>query len=168
MVHPVDYARPEAPDAGPPMSREERTLQRREVLRRSFWLIAGLVLIAFAIFEVAAHDLGPWPIIVFALLPDFAFVAGVGQPHQRGQLPPRAVPLYNLAHGLALPLTLTTLALIALIAVKALVTDPGQLQAARNAPLVAYVAGITWVAHIAIDRAIGFGLRTPDGWQRTA
>jgi hypothetical protein len=27
-------------------------------------------------------------------------------------------------------------------------------------------AGLAWTAHIGIDRSLGFGLRTPDGFQR--
>lgn len=26
--------------------------------------------------------------------------------------------------------------------------------------------GLAWLVHIAADRALGYGLRTPDGWQR--
>jgi len=28
-------------------------------------------------------------------------------------------------------------------------------------------AGLAWIAHISFDRALGFGLRTPEGFQRT-
>jgi len=27
-------------------------------------------------------------------------------------------------------------------------------------------AGLAWIAHIGIDRSLGFGLRTPEGFQR--
>ena len=29
-------------------------------------------------------------------------------------------------------------------------------------------AGLAWVAHIGFDRSLGFGLRTPEGFQREA
>jgi hypothetical protein len=28
-------------------------------------------------------------------------------------------------------------------------------------------AGLAWIAHISFDRSLGFGLRTPEGFQRT-
>jgi hypothetical protein len=27
--------------------------------------------------------------------------------------------------------------------------------------------GLTWISHVAIDRAVGYGPRTRDGWQRS-
>jgi hypothetical protein len=29
------------------------------------------------------------------------------------------------------------------------------------------VAGLAWLTHICFDRAVGFGLRAPDGWLRS-
>ncbi len=134
--------------------------------RRPAWLVLGLVLIAFSIYEVVVHDLGPVPIIAFLVLPDLAFVAGVGQPHARGQLPSRAVPIYNLVHRPAIPVATIVLALAALLAIRMLVQAPDAFEAARHLPLIAYVSGIVWLAHIAFDRAAGFGLRAADGWPR--
>ncbi len=130
------------------------------------WLVTGAAVTAFAIFEVVAHDLGPAPIVAFGLLPDLAFLAGLGQAHERGQLPPRAVPPYNLTHRLVFPLALVAVALGALVVVRVLVASPQEFESARHLPLIAYVAGLAWLAHIAFDRALGFGLRTPEGWQR--
>jgi hypothetical protein len=31
---------------------------------------------------------------------------------------------------------------------------------------VPFTFGLAWLAHIALDRALGYGLRTADGWQR--
>jgi hypothetical protein len=58
------------------------------------------------------------------------------------------VPLYNLVHRPAWPLILITAALFDVL------------------PLWCFVAGFSWLAHIAFDRASGFGLRTKAGWQR--
>jgi hypothetical protein len=135
-------------------------------MRRLAWLVAGIALRGFAVYEVVVHELGALPIVVFLILPDLAFLIGLGQPHQRGQLPGRAVPLYNLAHRPATPVVVIAVALVWLLAVRLLVQDPVAFEAARAIPLVVYVAGITWLAHIALDRAAGFGLRTADGWQR--
>ena len=124
------------------------TLSRWRAMRRVGWFAAGAGLIAFAIFEVVKHDLGPAPILIFVLLPDLTFVAGAGQPHAPRQLPPRAVPFYNLAHQPLVPLALIAIASIVPVS------------------LFWFVAGLAWLAHIALDRAFGYGQRTPEGWQR--
>ena len=123
-------------------------LSRWRATRRVGWLVAGLGLISFAIFEVVKHDLGPAPILMFALMPDLTFIAGAGQPHAPRQLPSRAVPFYNLAHQPLGPLVLIAVASIVPLS------------------LFWFVAGLTWLAHIAIDRALGYGQRTPEGRQR--
>jgi Domain of unknown function (DUF4260) len=128
--------------------------------------LVGVTLTAFAIFEVIVHDLGPVPIVVFAVLPDLSFLAGVGQRHERGQLAPRAVAVYNAAHMLTVPLVVVVLALAALLAIRVTIADPAQFESTRRLPLVAYVAGVMWLGHIAFDRSLGFGPRTPAGWQR--
>jgi Domain of unknown function (DUF4260) len=62
----------------------------------------------------------------------------------RGLLPPRAVPVYNVFHTFTIPVLLW---------------------------IVAWAAGIAawpllgWLIHISADRALGFGLRGPDGGQ---
>jgi hypothetical protein len=33
-------------------------------------------------------------------------------------------------------------------------------------PLALFIVGLAWAAHIALDRALGFGLRDSDGYQR--
>jgi hypothetical protein len=120
----------------------------RRTMHRTAWFAAGAALTAFAFFEVARHDLGPAPILVFALLPDLTFIAGIGQPHAPRQLPARAVPFYNLAHHPLLPLALVVAASFSLL-------SPSW-----------FVAGLSWLAHVAFDRAFGYGPRTPEGWQR--
>jgi Domain of unknown function (DUF4260) len=66
----------------------------------------------------------------------------------RGQLHPRAVPLYNALHGFWGPLALAVTVL------------------AAGLPL-GYVAGaLAWGGHVAFDRALGLRLRAPDGFQR--
>jgi hypothetical protein len=141
-------------------------VRARRRFPRLVWLAAGVAVSAFAIFEVVVHDLGPVPILVFAVLPDVALLAGADQRHPRRQLPPRAITAYNLTHGLVIPLSLIGMALAGLLAARVL-NEPGdKLEAARRVPLLAYVAGLTWFAHIAVDRALGFGVRKPDDWQR--
>jgi uncharacterized protein DUF4260 len=63
----------------------------------------------------------------------------------RGQLAPRAVPFYNTAHRVWGPLVL--------LAAGAVWPDSAALLAGG-------------LAHIGLDRGLGFGLRTPAGFQR--
>lgn len=115
---------------------------------RPAYLVAGLLLLTAAVTGAVVLDTGLSSVLVFALLPDIALLAGIGAgPHQPGQLPRRAVPAYNLFHGPIVP------ALLLVAAVAGLGTYWA-------------VAAITWAAHIAIDRGVGYGLRTRDGWQR--
>lgn len=117
------------------------------VARRAGWLALGLAFVGFALFEIVKHDLGLAP-LVFLILPDLAFVVGLGEAHDPRRLPGRAVPLYNLLHQPLLPL--------GLVAVLSFV-DLG---------LVPFAGALLWFAHVALDRAAGYGQRTPDGWQR--
>ena len=115
--------------------------------RRLLYALLALALVAIAIFEVAKHDTGLWQLIVFAALPDLALFAGIGSGLARGQLHPRAVPPYNALHRFIGP--------VVLIAGGYWVGVPW------------VVAGLAWAAHIGFDRALGYGLRDPAGFQQT-
>ncbi len=85
--------------------------------------------------------------LVFGFLPDVALVVGIAPGLARGQLHPRAVPLYNALHHMAGPFLLGVAALLWLG--------------------VPWLAGaLAWAVHIAVDRAAGYGPRTPDGFRR--
>lgn len=62
-----------------------------------------------------------------------------------GRLSPRAVPRYNAAHAWWGPLAVGAAAL-------------------ALPPLAPVVLG--WALHVSLDRALGYGLRTPEGLQR--
>lgn len=115
---------------------------------RLAYLLLGLGLTGAALVLAGVADTGAWPVLIFAVLPDVALLPALGGPHAPGQLPRRAVPVYNALHHPAAPLLL--------------------LGGAAAGLLGAYwaVAGLAWAAHVAIDRACGYGLRTRDGWQR--
>jgi hypothetical protein len=115
---------------------------------RPAYLAAGVALLALAIGLAVTWETGVSSVLLFVLLPDTALLLAIGQPVQRGQLAPRAVPAYNLMHHPAVPTVL-----LALGAAGAL----GQYW---------WVAALAWGAHIAVDRGVGYGLRTKDGWQR--
>ncbi|MGK2936266.1 MAG: DUF4260 family protein [Solirubrobacteraceae bacterium] len=81
------------------------------------------------------------------IVPDVALLPGMSREFGDGRLAPRAVPLYNAVHALPGPIVL------------------GATAAVIASPLLAGLA-LVWLSHITGDRALGFGLRTPDGWQR--
>lgn len=85
---------------------------------------------------------------LFAVGPDLTLLFGAGAGLEQGQIHPRAVPFYNLVHRFWGPAALVVLAW-------ANVLDIGWL-----------IGGLTWAFHIAFDRSLGYGLRTPDGLQR--
>ena len=104
--------------------------------RRTGWLGAGLAALVFGGLEVANH--GPWAL---AGLITFAIA-----------------PDLTFLKGLG----------------QASQMQPGQLppaavpwyNAAHRPWVPLFAAGLGWLAHIALDRAMGFGLRTTDGFQR--
>lgn len=107
----------------------------------------AVVLIGFTVFEAVKHGL--WtPALAGLLGPDVALLAGAGAGLARGQLHPRAVGFYNALHRWWPPLLLVV------------VTLPNPV------PLWAFVFAVAWLAHVALDRACGYGLRDREGFQR--
>jgi hypothetical protein len=109
-------------------------------------LAAALVVSAVAL--ILVWDAAWWPVVVFALAPDLAVLYGIAPGLARGQLHPRAVPLYNALHRFWGPLAFAVVVL------------------ASGLPLTYVAAALAWAGHVAFDRAIGVRLRTPDGFQR--
>lgn len=125
-----------SPSLTPPVTRRAVPLPARLA-----WGAFGLAALAGGVLTLGPVALAAW----FA--PDLAMLAGLSRDMPRdGRMPPRAVPFYNAAHALAGPLALTGLGLLA-------------------GPVVLGL-GLTWLSHVAIDRAMGYGLRTPEGFQR--
>ena len=113
------------------------------------WAGLALFCTAFAVLEVVNHGT---PTLVAAVLalgaPDVTMLIGAGEAGQ-GMLSRRAVPFYNLAHRPWLPLVLLV----------------GYTVAPLDWPPL-FTAGLAWLAHIAADRALGYGLRDRDGSRR--
>ncbi len=109
--------------------------------------VIALALVAATIWVARRDDANGWIALIFAIAPDFAFFAGIGQPLQKGQMPARAIPIYNALHVLIGPV---------ILAAAALVLD-------RNLTLLG--GALAWASHIMVDRAVGYGLRGPDGFQ---
>jgi hypothetical protein len=111
-------------------------------LTRVLVAVTGLAALAGAVVLI-----GPWAFALW-LAPDVALLAGWQRGFAKdGRLAPRAVPIYNALHAIPGP------AAIALTG------------AAAASPLVAGL-GVLWLSHVLIDRAMGYGLRTPEGEQR--
>jgi hypothetical protein len=89
-----------------------------------------------------------WQLAVFSIGPDLSLLAGMSSGLARGQLHPRAVPIYNAVHRYWAP--------VVLLVITFAVHSPEWL-----------AAGLAWTAHISFDRSLGFGLRTREGFQRS-
>jgi hypothetical protein len=107
----------------------------------------GVLATGLAIAVVVIQHTSWRQLVAFAIAPDLALLYGAGSALQRGQLHPRAVPVYNAVHRLWVPAIL--------VAFMVVLQSPGWL-----------AGGLAWIAHIAFDRTLGFGLRNPEGFQR--
>ena len=111
---------------------------------------AGLcaLLIAVIVVEIGRLGGGYGQLAAFGLGPDLALVLGAGTGLARGQLHPRAVTAYNLLHRFWGPAALGALTLAGVL------------------PTAFLLGALAWTLHVALDRAVGYGLRTRDGFQR--
>jgi hypothetical protein len=109
------------------------------------WGLTGAVALAGA-FILAGADV--WQTWVFLFLPDVGLLAGISPGLRKGQLHPRAVPLYNALH---VPVGPVVLALLSLVI-----------------GIDWFAGALAWGAHIAIDRAFGYRLRTREGFIRAS
>jgi deazaflavin-dependent oxidoreductase (nitroreductase family) len=117
----------------------------RRLKPRHLWLVPGLA-IAFSANAVAAeHTLGLLPLLLFGIAPHAAVLARIGQPHGRGGIAPRAVPLFNAMHHPVVPLAVMATAAVGILS-----------------PFW-YVGALAWLSHIVVDWALGDGLREADG-----
>ena len=121
-------------------------VSRRRWKQRHFLLVPGLAIGVLASTLAGQNGVGLLPLLLFGILPHLIVLAGIGQPHVRGQLAPRAVPLFNAMHHPAVPLAVAGLA-------AAGVLSPFWL-----------VGALAWLAHIVVDWALGDGLRSADGF----
>lgn len=124
------------------------------MILRLVYGLAALVLIGFLIFESAKYG---WTmgavVIAFSLLPDVALI-GAFDSSRPGRLRPTRVTFYNALHRPWAGLALLVVGAVVVLPALGGVDDSGKLIA---------VAGVAWLAHIAADRALGYGLRDADG-----
>jgi hypothetical protein len=119
------------------------------VAKQAAYGALAAALLAFAMFELSRHGTGWWQFFAFGAGPDLALFAGIAPGLAKGQLHPRAVPLYNALHRFWGPLALGALAAFDAVSVGF------------------FVGAIAWALHIAVDRTAGYRLRAPDGFQRS-
>lgn len=102
---------------------------------------------------------------LFAVLPDVALVGAFAE---RGRLKPSRVLAYNLLHSLVLAVLVTVLGLT-LLGLPGEGASAAQAEGQWGEGLLGAghwgvaVAGMAWCAHIAADRAFGYGTREKDG-----
>lgn len=106
------------------------------------WLrLEGAAVFALSLFLYFRAD-GGWAMLILLLLvPDLSMLGYLG-----GERPGAAV--YNLVHSYLLPLLLIGIALLA-------------------AQPIVVLCGLIWVAHIGMDRMLGYGLKLETGFRHT-
>ena len=103
--------------------------------------LEGAVLFAAAIALYVREDLSILLLVVLFLAPDLSFLGLAGGPRV-------AAVTYDAAHTYVGPILLASVALI--------------VEWGAGVQL-----GLIWLAHIGIDRALGYGLRYPDAFRDT-
>src|SRR4051812_33395977 len=87
------------------------------VAKQAAYGALAAALLAFAMFELSRHGTAWWQFFAFGAGPDLALFAGIAPGLAKGQLHPRAVPLYNALHRFWGPLALGVLAALDLVSV---------------------------------------------------
>ena len=118
----------------------------RRLMLRHLWLVPGLGVALYANAQASTFHVGLVTLLVFGIVPHLTVLLGIGQAHARGQLAPRAVPLFNAMHHPLVPLAVLGLAASGVLA-------PFWL-----------VGSLVWLSHIVVDWAMGNGLRSADGY----
>jgi hypothetical protein len=116
-------------------------------LRRAASGALAALLLGSAVTGAVIHGSGWWLLGSCAIGPDVALFLGIGSGLQKGQLHPRAVRLYNGLHSYWGPVLLAG--------------------AAVALPSGLLIGALAWAFHVALDHAIGYGMRTRDGFQRS-
>jgi len=127
------------------------SIRRGRLSPRLLWLVPGIAVAIYAGRQAEDHGmglLGLATLLAFGIVPHLPVLLGLGRPHARGQMPTRAVPLFNATHHPVGPLALLVLSGVGILS-----------------PLW-LVGGLAWLGHLVVDLALGDGLRTRDGWRR--
>jgi hypothetical protein len=116
-------------------------------MKRIAYAALGFAAAAIGIAVIVTQHTSWWQLVVLAIAPDISLLFGMSAGLERGRLHPRAVPFYNAVHRFWVPAFLVVVAVLL-------------------HQLAWAAAGFAWIAHIGFDRSLGFGLRTPEGFQR--
>ncbi len=122
-------------------------IEPRGATGRLAYATLTVLLLAAIVAEAITHS-SYWQIAAFGIGPDLALLYGGGSDLAHGQIHPRAVGAYNFVHRFWGPLAL------------------GAAAASGIVPIGFLVGALTWAFHVALDRALGYGPRTRDGFQR--
>jgi hypothetical protein len=115
---------------------------KRMLMQPTLWLrLEGLAMFVATVALYAHLQLNGWLFLLLLLVPDIAMIGYLRNP-QFGAL------IYNLAHNYALAFGLIGLALAAQWT-------------------VGVMLGLIWVAHISMDRALGYGLKYDSAFKDT-
>jgi Domain of unknown function (DUF4260) len=115
--------------------------------RRAGYGLLTVLFLGAAAYELATNGAGWWQFFAFGAGPDIALFLGMGKNLEKGQLHPRAVPVYNALHRYWGPAALALLSIVL--------------------PAGYLVGALAWATHISLDRCVGYRLRNPDGFQRS-
>lgn len=95
-----------------------------------------------------------WPAtavaVVFGVLPDISLIGAFAG---EGKLKPGRVRFYNALHTMTAPILLLAVGIAVLLLTGGF----------ESGFWLIGIVGLAWFVHIAADRALGFGLRAPDG-----
>ena len=106
--------------------------------------LAWAAVFAGSLVAAVVLDAGAWQLWALLVAPDATLFVGAGRGLEKGRLHPRAVPLYNALHRPVGPIGL---------AIASIWLGPEWL-----------VGSLAWLAHISVDRAVGYGLRDARGY----
>lgn len=121
---------------------------------RLWWTVLAVVLVGFAIFESVKYGwVAGGVVLCWILAPDITLV-GAFDVSRKGFLRSSRVRAYNIAHTPWWPLAVMAIAIIAPLP---------PLGFGLRGGLELFLVGLSWLAHIAVDRAFGYGLRAADG-----
>ena len=121
----------------------------RRLRARYLWLIPGLA-IAILGSRTDSSLTAIGVMVAFGIAPHLAFLAGIGQPHPRGEMAPRARAVFNALHQPIVPAAIIALNLTGVV------------------PTLLFVGATAWLSHIVIGWGIGDGPRRAGPAQATS
>ena len=113
-----------------------------------FLVVMAAGLLVATVVAAAVTGVSGWWVAIGLLAPDLLPLLAFRRPEQTGRMPRAMVPFYNATHSVIGPFVLLGIAAVLL-------------------SIVAAVVAGAWLTHIVVDRAVGYGLRSADGQNRS-